>query len=70
MKKLTKNSVITAIDGTEFRKARRANGRTLREISSRCKISISYLCDIELGRRTAKGEMAKKLLAALVEYVK
>ena len=69
-KKLINEQTITKINGMEFRKARRAAGLTLREVAGRSKISISYLCDIELGRRTAKGDMAKKLLVSLVNYVR
>jgi transcriptional regulator with XRE-family HTH domain len=64
-KKLTLDFVSTRINGKEFRKQRHAAGKTLRDISSLCGISISYLCDIELGRRIAKNEVARKLVEAL-----
>jgi cytoskeletal protein RodZ len=40
-----------AVLGVELRKKREGIGLTLREVSRRMKISASYLCDLEHGRR-------------------
>ena len=41
------------VKGSILKKLRKEDGRTLKDIAFQSKISISYLADIENGRRTA-----------------
>lgn len=41
---------VTATVGTKLRRWRHANKLTLRQVSSRCEISIAYLSDLERGK--------------------
>lgn len=65
MKKITSEHVVITLNGAEFRRRRRDAGKTLREIAADADLSISYLCDIELGRRLVKDEVAQRLIEAL-----
>lgn len=37
--------------GLEIRKLRRGAGLTLAQVSKACEVSLSYLCNLEMGRR-------------------
>jgi hypothetical protein len=54
---LDPNSVDTR---KEARKVRESKGLTLLEVSKAMKISVSYLSDLELGRRQWDGKKLKK----------
>jgi transcriptional regulator with XRE-family HTH domain len=45
--------------GEYLRQLREARGQTIRELADRLGISIQYLCDIELGKRTGTIEIFK-----------
>jgi len=64
-KKMMLQKTISILDGAEFRKQRHAANKTLKEVAKAAGVSISYLCDIELGRREVKGAVAKRLAGAL-----
>jgi len=53
------------VDGGNVRKMRESKGLSLRELARRMKISASYLCDIELGRRQPAKQTARLLRKAL-----
>lgn len=49
--------------GLKVRAAREAKSLTLREAARRIRVSGSYICDLELGRRSWQGPKARALLA-------
>jgi len=51
--------------GTCVRHARLSAGLHLRELAHRCRISPSFLSDLELGRRSWMGPAAQRVLAHL-----
>ena len=53
------------LDGECFCRKRKAKGKLLRDIAESTGLSVSYLCDIENGRRIAKDEVANKIVEAL-----
>lgn len=53
------------VDGESLRTEREAIGLSLREVARRCKISASYLSDIELGRRQPSAATRAALKNAL-----
>lgn len=56
-----------AVDGEHVRIIRERNGETASQLADRLGISLSYLVDIEAGRRTLKRSpgLVKKLAEAL-----
>lgn len=53
------------IDGTHLATIRKKDGQTQQQLATAAGISVSYLCDIEKGRRDAKPEVLARLAAAL-----
>ncbi|WP_039825763.1 helix-turn-helix domain-containing protein, partial [Nocardia testacea] len=49
--------------GDSLRRARLAQSRTLREVSTSARVSLGYLSEVERGRKEASSE----LLAAICE---
>ncbi len=51
--------------GDVLRGARRAQGRTLREVSSDARVSLGYLSEIERGQKEASSELLISVTEAL-----
>ena len=51
--------------GDELRELRRAQGRTLREVSSSARVSLGYLSEIERGEKEASSELLSSICHAL-----
>ncbi|MCB0916940.1 MAG: helix-turn-helix transcriptional regulator [Actinobacteria bacterium] len=57
--------VIREIIGAELRKLRRAQGRTLREVSDAAQVSLGYLSEVERGQKEASSELLAAICDAL-----
>ena len=51
--------------GDVLRDARRAQGRTLRDISAKASVSLGYLSEVERGEKEASSELLASICAAL-----
>lgn len=51
--------------GDVLRDARRAQGRTLRQVSSDARVSLGYLSEIERGQKEASSELLASVTDAL-----
>lgn len=51
--------------GDVLRDVRRAQGRTLREISAEARVSLGYLSEIERGQKEASSELLASVCEAL-----
>lgn len=51
--------------GNVLRDARRAQGRTLRQVSSDARVSLGYLSEIERGQKEASSELLASVADAL-----
>lgn len=51
--------------GDVLRDARRAQGRTLRDISANASVSLGYLSEIERGEKEASSELLASICTAL-----
>ena len=51
--------------GDVLRDARRAQGRTLRQVSSDARVSLGYLSEIERGQKEASSELLASICGAL-----
>jgi predicted transcriptional regulator len=56
------DSVLT---GDSARKERRKQGKTLREIGAFLEVGVSYICDLEHGRKTWNENLVKRYESAL-----
>jgi transcriptional regulator with XRE-family HTH domain len=54
----------TAI-GATLRRKRQAQGRTLREVAEAAGVSLTYLSEVERGRKEASSEVLEAVCAAL-----
>ena len=51
--------------GSELRRRRLAQGRTLRDVSAHAKVSLGYLSEVERGEKEASSELLFAICAAL-----
>lgn len=51
--------------GDELRELRRAQGRTLREVSTSARVSLGYLSEVERGEKEASSELLSSICRAL-----
>ena len=51
--------------GTALRRRRQAQGRTLREVAAAAGVSLTYLSEVERGRKEASSEVLEAVCAAL-----
>lgn len=51
--------------GDSLRRARTAQSRTLREVSSSARVSLGYLSEVERGRKEASSELLAAICDAL-----
>jgi transcriptional regulator with XRE-family HTH domain len=58
-------SLLREIIGDVLRRARTAQGRTLREVSDSARVSLGYLSEVERGRKEASSELLTAICDAL-----
>ncbi len=58
-------SLLREVIGDVLRRARAAQGRTLREVSDSARVSLGYLSEVERGRKEASSELLTAICAAL-----
>lgn len=51
--------------GQSLRKARRAQGLTLREVSNKAQVSLGYLSEVERGQKEASSELLLAICVSL-----
>ena|SRR5215203_3363957 len=51
--------------GDVLRERRREQGRTLREVSARARVSLGYLSEVERGQKEASSELLGSICEAL-----
>jgi transcriptional regulator with XRE-family HTH domain len=51
--------------GEALRRRRQAQGRTLREVAAAAGVSLTYLSEVERGRKEASSEVLEAICAAL-----
>ncbi len=51
--------------GSTLRRHRQAQGRTLREVAAGAGVSLTYLSEVERGRKEASSEVLEAICAAL-----
>jgi len=51
--------------GSELRRRRLTQGRTLRDVSAHAKVSLGYLSEIERGEKEASSELLSSICLAL-----
>jgi transcriptional regulator with XRE-family HTH domain len=51
--------------GAALRRRRQAQGRTLREVAAAAGVSLTYLSEVERGRKEASSEVLEAVCAAL-----
>lgn len=57
--------MVREVLGSELRRRRLAQGRTLRDVSAQAKVSLGYLSEIERGEKEASSELLFAICAAL-----
>lgn len=57
--------VMRTVIGDELRKQRLDQGRTLREVSGRARVSLGYLSEVERGQKEASSELLAAICGAL-----
>ena len=57
--------ILRSVIGNELRRERLDQGRTLREVSSRARVSLGYLSEVERGQKEASSELLAAICGAL-----
>lgn len=57
--------LLREVVGDVLRRARTAQGRTLREVSDSARVSLGYLSEVERGRKEASSELLNAICRAL-----
>jgi len=57
--------VLRSVIGSELRRQRLDQGRTLREVSSSARVSLGYLSEVERGQKEASSELLAAICGAL-----
>lgn len=57
--------LLREVVGDVLRRARTAQGRTLREVSDTARVSLGYLSEVERGRKEASSELLSAICTAL-----
>ncbi|MDP4689508.1 MAG: helix-turn-helix domain-containing protein [Candidatus Nanopelagicales bacterium] len=57
--------VLREVLGSELRRVRSAQGRTLRDVSSSAAVSLGYLSEVERGEKEASSELLLSICGAL-----
>ncbi len=58
-------SRLRTVIGATLRRKRQAQGRTLREVAAAAGVSLTYLSEVERGRKEASSEVLEAVCAAL-----
>ncbi len=58
-------TLLREVIGDVLRRARTAQGRTLREVSDSARVSLGYLSEVERGRKEASSELLGAICRAL-----
>jgi transcriptional regulator with XRE-family HTH domain len=58
-------ALLREVIGDVLRRARTAQGRTLREVSDSARVSLGYLSEVERGRKEASSELLSAICGAL-----
>ncbi len=58
-------SLVREVIGDVLRRARTAQGRTLREVSDSARVSLGYLSEVERGRKEPSSELLNAICDAL-----
>ena len=58
-------TMLRDVIGDVLRRARTAQGRTLREVSDAARVSLGYLSEVERGRKEASSELLSAICSAL-----
>jgi transcriptional regulator with XRE-family HTH domain len=58
-------SRLRTVMGAALRRERQAQGRTLREVATAAGVSLTYLSEVERGRKEASSEVLEAVCAAL-----
>ena len=58
-------TMLRDVIGEVLRRARTAQGRTLREVSDSARVSLGYLSEVERGRKEASSELLSAICGAL-----
>lgn len=57
--------VMRQVVGSELRRRRVDQGRTLRDVSSSARVSLGYLSEVERGQKEASSELLAAICGAL-----
>lgn len=57
--------MLREVIGTELRRIRLVQGRTLRDVSGAASVSLGYLSEVERGEKEASSEMLLAICGAL-----
>ncbi len=57
--------ILRNVIGDELRRRRLDQGRTLREVSARARVSLGYLSEVERGQKEASSELLAAICGAL-----
>ncbi len=57
--------VLREVIGSELRRRRQDQGRTLRDVSSVASVSLGYLSEVERGQKEASSELLSAICEAL-----
>ena len=57
--------VLRHVIGSELRRRRMAQGRTLRDVSASARVSLGYLSEVERGQKEASSELLAAICFAL-----
>lgn len=57
--------VLREVIGSELRRSRQVQERTLREVASAARVSLGYLSEVERGHKEASSELLSSICAAL-----
>jgi transcriptional regulator with XRE-family HTH domain len=57
--------ILRDVIGTELRRARKEQGRTLREVAGAARVSLGYLSEVERGQKEASSELLAAICMAL-----
>jgi transcriptional regulator with XRE-family HTH domain len=57
--------VLRDVIGSELRRHRKEQGRTLREVAGAARVSLGYLSEVERGQKEASSELLAAICTAL-----
>lgn len=58
-------ALLRGVIGVVLRRARAAQGKTLKDVAAAARVSVQYLSEIERGRKEASSEVLAAICAAL-----